>query len=500
MKSIAKVLTGAVAITAASAFAQAPEFPQQPSYSENAYQQAAYQDRGPAIPQQELDSILAPIALYPDALLSQLLMAATFPQDVAQAAQWSRSNTGVKGDAAVRAVDNEPWAPAVKSMVAFPEVLKAMGDQPEWTRKLGEAFLASESNVMQTVQNLRQRADQAGNLRSSEQLAVNRDGDNYALASPSPETTYVPYYDPRTAYGTWMYPDYQPVYWNPWPGYAYAGGWGWGPGIYLSTGFFYGGFNWRYRSVYYSGHRPYYWRGNDYYRGWRNDRHDGRRWNTNGNGNGWNGRDRNPGNGNGNGNWNGRGDGNNGNGNWSGRGNGNNGNGQGRGNDSWRPPQRQEGWQNAQRPVRVEEGTRTSNGSVRSAAPRYGLEGGGRVVRPAQVQAAQPGRAVQGESIGAVRTAPAQVQGAQVQRVPTVRNYTPRQQAPNAGVPQSASVAKPMQMHSAPAPAAQAAQRSFQPQQHSGGGQRSGGGERSGGDRGGGNRGGGEGGGRGRER
>ena len=473
MKSIARVLTGAVAITAASAYAQVPEY--QPSYSDNAYQQAAYQGSAPAgaIPQQELDSILAPIALYPDALLSQLLMAATFPQDVAQAAQWSRSNTGFKGDEAVRAVDNEPWAPAVKSMVAFPEVLKAMGDQPEWTRKLGEAFLASESSVMQTVQNLRQRADQAGNLRSSEQLAVNRDGDNYALASPSPETTYVPYYDPRTAYGTWMYPDYQPVYWNPWPGYAYyGGGWGWGPGIYLSTGFFYGGFNWRYRSVYYSGHRPYYWRGNDYYRGWRNDRHDGRRWNTNGNGNGWNGRDRNPGNGNGNGNW-------------SGRGNGNNNGGQGRGNDSWRPPQRQEGWQNVQRPVRVEEGTRMSNGSVRSVAPRYGLEGGGRVVRPTQVQGAQ----VQG----------APVQGAQVQRVPTVRNYTPRQQAPNAGVPQSAPAAKPMPMRSTPAPAAQAAQRSFQPQQHSGGGQRAGGGERGGGDRGGGNRGG-EGGGRGRER
>ena len=139
--------------------------------------------------------------------------------------------------------------------------------------------------------------------------------------------------------------------------------------------------------------------------------------------------------------------------------------------------------------MRVEEGaqaTRASNGTVRTVAPRYGLEGGGRVVRPTQVQAAQAGRVVQGEAVGAVRTAP-QAQGAQVQRVPTVRNSTPRQQAPNAGVPQSAGVSKPMR--AAPAPVAQASQRSFQPQ-HSGGGERHGGGERSGG--GNGNRGGGD--------
>jgi hypothetical protein len=475
MKSIARVLTSAVAITAASAYAQAPEFPQQPSYSENAYeqQQAAYQDRGTAsnIPQQELDAILAPIALYPDELLSQLLMAATFPQDVAQAAQWSRANPGMKGDEAVRAVDNQPWAPAVKSMVAFPDVLKAMGEQPEWTRKLGEAFLASEGNVLQTVQGLRQRADKAGNLRTSEQLAVNHEGENYALSSPSPETTYVPYYDPRTAYGDWAYPEYPPVYWNPWPGYAYYGGWalGWGAGIYVGTGFYYGGFNWGHYGhhyVHYSGHRPYYWHGNDYYRGWRNDRRDGRTWNTNGNGSAWNGRDRNPGNGNGT--WN-RGGGNQGNGNWN--------RGQGRGNGSWSPPQRQEGWQNVQRQVRLQEGTqavRTYNPSVRTVAPRYGLEGGGRVVRPTQVQ------------------------GAPVQRVPTVRDYTPRQQ--------SAPASKPMPMRSAPAPAAQAAQRSFQPQhaggERHGGGERHAGGERHGGGNPGGNPGGGNNGGgnRGRDR
>lgn len=459
MKSIARVLTGAVAITTVSAaFAQAPEFPQ-PSYSENAYQQAAaspYAGSAATIPQPELDSILAPIALYPDALLSQLLMAATFPQDVAQAAQWSRANPGMKGDEAVRAVDNEPWAPAVKSMVAFPDVLKAMGEQPEWTRKLGEAFLANEGSVMQTVQNLRQRADKAGNLQSTEQLAVQRQGDNYALASPSPETTYVPYYDPRTVYGTWQYPDYQPVYWNPWPGYAYYGGWGfgWGPGIYVGTGFYYGGFDWGRRYVRYSGYRPYYWHGNDYYRGWRNDRHDGRNWNARGNYDGrgnWNNGSRPPGN---NGNWNGNGGGRPPGNTWNG-----NGNGQGRGND-WRPPQRQEGWQNVQRP-RVEEGNRSYNTTTRTIAPRYGLEGGGRVARPTQVQ---------GEY---TRTAPAQVPGAQVQRV---QRGAPQ----NAGVPQSVAASKPMPMRSAPAPAAQAAQRSFQPQQRSGGGERRGGGEHRG--------------------
>jgi hypothetical protein len=279
MNTLTKLLSVAAAIlTATAAFAQVPG-PQMPSYQdERPYQQAAYQART-TVPQQELDAILAPVALYPDSLLSQLLMAATYPRDVAEAARWSRANPALKGDDAVRAVESQQWDPSVKSMVAFPEVLAAMGDQPQWTQRLGEAFLAQEDAVMQTVQQLRRRADEAGTLQSSDRIAVQRSGDDYLLAPASAETVYVPYYDPRVAYGTWWWPDYQPIYWNAWPGYAYGGfGFGWGLGIALHRDFFYGGFNWRSRHVRYSGIRPYYFHGNNYWRGWRDDRRDGRRY------------------------------------------------------------------------------------------------------------------------------------------------------------------------------------------------------------------------------
>lgn len=274
MKWFARLFAGAAALVTASA-----AFAQEPMYRERAYPQAAYADRG-APSQGELDSILAPVALYPDSLLSQLLMAATFPRDVAEAARWSRQNPALPGEEAVRAVELEQWHPSVKSLVAFPELLAAMGDQPEWVERLGEAFLANEAAVMQNVQDLRRRADESGNLRSDDHMRVERNGEAYVLEQPSPEIAHVPYYDPRVVYGSWAWPDYQPVYWSPWRSYAYYPGlaFAWGHGIRLHRGFFYGGFDWGRRHVRYSGHRPYYYRGNDYWRGWRDYRRDGRRY------------------------------------------------------------------------------------------------------------------------------------------------------------------------------------------------------------------------------
>jgi hypothetical protein len=286
MKSIAKLLAGPAALlTATAAFAQMPAYSERDyaerPYQERTYREAAYEDRA-RLPQQQLDQILAPVALYPDSLLSQLLMAATYPRDVAEAARWSRGNPRLQGDDAVRAVEREPWDPSVKSLVAFPEILLMMGEKLEWTASLGEAFLAQEGAVMQTVQALRRRADDAGNLRSSDRIVVEREGDDYLLAPSSPETMYVPYYDPRLVYGSWWWPDYQPVYWNPWPGYAYYSGigFGWGRGISLRRNFFYGGFDWGRRHVRYSAHRPYYFSGGNYWRGWRDDRRDGRRYSS----------------------------------------------------------------------------------------------------------------------------------------------------------------------------------------------------------------------------
>lgn len=229
--------------------------------------------------QAELDQMLAPIALYPDSLLSQILMAATYPRDVADAAAWSRANRGLRGESAVRAAQNEPWDPSVVPLTAFPEVLDLMDERRGWTVDLGQAFLEQREQVMDTVQELRARADAAGTLRGSEEIVVRRDEGYYMIEPPSPEVVYVPYYDPRYAYGSWWWPDYPPVYWSPWSGYYYRpgyAGFGWGYGVVLGSGFFFGAFDWPHRYLRYAHQRPWYYHGRDYRRG---DRwtHDGRR-------------------------------------------------------------------------------------------------------------------------------------------------------------------------------------------------------------------------------
>jgi hypothetical protein len=209
--------------------------------------------RNAAATQPELDQMLAPIALYPDSLLSQIFMASTYPLEVVEAARWSRANPGLKGEDAVNAVEQRDWDPSVKSLAAFPQVLAMMDQQLEWTARLGDIFIAQEPQVMETVQNLRQKAYAAGNLRSTDQAYVVRQEDAFAIEPASPQVVYVPYYDPRVAYGPWWWPAYPPVYWAPWPGYyarpGYAVGFAWGVGIAVGAGFFYSACDWRHRHV-----------------------------------------------------------------------------------------------------------------------------------------------------------------------------------------------------------------------------------------------------------
>jgi hypothetical protein len=166
--------------------------------------------------QAELDALVAPIALYPDSLLTQILVAATYPEELALAAAWSRANPQLSGDEALGAVEREPWDAAVKSLVAFPEVLARMDESPQWTRDLGEAFLRQEPHVMDTVQSLRRRAQAAGNLQSDGEYAVEQHGGAIVVA-PRTEVIYVRYYDPYIVYGPWWWPHYRPVFWRPWP-------------------------------------------------------------------------------------------------------------------------------------------------------------------------------------------------------------------------------------------------------------------------------------------
>jgi hypothetical protein len=203
--------------------------------------------------QPELDQMLAPIALYPDSLLSQIFMASTYPLEVVEAARWSKANPGLKGEEAVKAVEQRDWDASVKSLAAFPQVLAMMDQQLEWTARLGDVFVAQEPQVMETVQNLRQKAYAAGNLRSTQQASVYQQGDALAIEPASPEMVYVPYYDPRVAYGAWWWPAYPPVYWAPWPGYyaypGYAVGFAWGVGITVGARFFFSACDWRQRRI-----------------------------------------------------------------------------------------------------------------------------------------------------------------------------------------------------------------------------------------------------------
>ena len=230
-------------------------------------QQAAPAAQGQAAPapqqkifkNEELDQMMAPVALYPDSVLSQILMASTYPSDVTEAAKWSAAHKDAKGDAAVNQVENEAWDPSVKSLVAFPQVLDQLGKQPDWVQKTGDAFLAQPEDVMASIQRLRQKAQKAGNLKSNEQqkivtkeVPVEAPAQSTASTQPAattttnttvieiqpsnPETVYVPAYNPTTVYGTWAYPSYPPPYWPPSP-YYYPG---YVPGAALMTGIAFG--------------------------------------------------------------------------------------------------------------------------------------------------------------------------------------------------------------------------------------------------------------------
>lgn len=212
---------------------------------------ASAQDRVP-FRQEELDQMLAPVALYPDSLLSQMLMASTYPLEVVQAARWSRANPGLSGQDAVRAVEPMDWDPSVKSLTAFPHILSMMDENLEWTERLGEAFLVQQADVMDTIQGLRRRAEVAGNLGSDERMRVARQGEVITIGPPAPGVVFVPYYNPLGVYGPWWWPQFPPVFWAPPPHYVVAAhrpAIAWGNGVMISAGFFFGHFDWPHRHV-----------------------------------------------------------------------------------------------------------------------------------------------------------------------------------------------------------------------------------------------------------
>jgi hypothetical protein len=263
MKSLSKMLRGSCAIVTSGAlvFSSLPAMAQPvgqdqpppgaqlpPPGAQLPPPEAGQQPPQPAVPQlgqAELEKLLAPIALYPDDLVAQILTASTYPIEIVEAERWLSAHPNIHGDPLQDAMQQQPWDPSVKGLTSVPQVLSMMNDKLEWTQQLGEAFLAQPNDISNAIQQLRAKAEANGNLKSSDKIRVSRVAPpeplppvgpvpvgvdpaflppppppEYIVIEPyDPGVYYVPIYDPYVVYGPWGWPAYRPFYWYP-PGYV----------------------------------------------------------------------------------------------------------------------------------------------------------------------------------------------------------------------------------------------------------------------------------------
>lgn len=201
--------------------------------------------------QAELEQMLAPIALYPDSVLTHILIAATYPLEVIEAERWVANNPSLSNDKLMDKGEQMEWDPSVVALLPFANILTKMSDELTWTRQLGDAFLAAEEQVLASIQALRQKADNAGTLAQMENIDVARENNNIAITPVDPQIVYVPYYDARVVYGPWYWHSYPPVYWAHYPSYypphyyaAYPAPFYWHSAVHISVSWFFGGFHW----------------------------------------------------------------------------------------------------------------------------------------------------------------------------------------------------------------------------------------------------------------
>jgi Protein of unknown function (DUF3300) len=255
-QSCAILTSGAVVFSGMPATAQQPSPPEQSPPPQQSEQPAAQ-----PLGQAQLETLVAPIALYPDDLVAQILTASTYPLEVVEAERWVQGHPNVAGDALQDALQQLSWDASVKGLTAVPQVLAMMSEKLDWTQQVGEAFLAQPNDVSNAIQQLRTKAAANGNLKSSKQLKVSTVAapasqtpppppppgvDPATLPPPPPpeytviepadsETYYVPIYDPTVVYGAWAWPDYSPFYWYP-PGYVIGGAViGFGVGVFVGA-------------------------------------------------------------------------------------------------------------------------------------------------------------------------------------------------------------------------------------------------------------------------
>ncbi|WNO59975.1 DUF3300 domain-containing protein [Rheinheimera sp. MMS21-TC3] len=201
------------------------------------------------ISEAELDQMLAPIALYPDTVLTHIIIAATYPLEVVQADRWAKRNSKLSSQAAVNAVEDENWDPSVKALIAFPQILARLSDDLSWTEQLGEAFLQDETTVLARVQLLRQKADKQGFLNDTKHLVVERERDVIIIEPARKEVIYVPVYDTRVVYGNWWWPAYPPVYWHNAATRYNRSSLNWGVSVNVNPWFYFGVFDWHQRHI-----------------------------------------------------------------------------------------------------------------------------------------------------------------------------------------------------------------------------------------------------------
>ena len=248
MQRLVSVLIAATGVMAPTTLAQ-----EQPPAAVPPAAEAAPEEK--PFKQEELEQMLAPIALYPDSLLTQILMACTYPLEIVEADRWVKANKTLKGDALAAELEKQEWDASVKSMVNFPDLLAAMSEKLKWTTKIGDAFISDQKRVLDTIQALRAKAKAEGNLESNDQqtVTVTQENDTQVIVieSSKPEVVYVPSYDPVVVYGGWSYPSYPPpAYYYP-PGYVASSVVSFGVGVAcgLAWGYAWGHCDWGHSDV-----------------------------------------------------------------------------------------------------------------------------------------------------------------------------------------------------------------------------------------------------------
>ncbi len=197
----------------------------------------------------QLDQLLAPIALYPDSVLSHILVASTYPLELVQAARWRQDHRDLDEQEALDAVEDEDWDPSVKALVPFTDLLEQLVEDLNWLQDLGDAFLGNEEQVLASVQSLRRKAYDQGSLQNNQYVEVVEEEDDILIQPVNERIIYVPYYDTRVVYGNWWWADYPPYYWHRPAHYYVHAGFYWSPRVYVRHSVFFSGFHWHNRHV-----------------------------------------------------------------------------------------------------------------------------------------------------------------------------------------------------------------------------------------------------------